>query len=50
MDEALIEQEEYSSSSSLLVKKLYVGHFLARWGARFFILDLFFILSFCNDV
>ncbi|KAH6786175.1 iron regulated 2 [Perilla frutescens var. hirtella] len=31
MDEPLIEQAEYSSS---LLINLYIGHFLARWGAR----------------
>lgn len=43
MDEPLIDQEvqTHSFSSSLLLN-LYIGHFLARWGARFlYFLDPF---------
>lgn len=47
MEEPLLGEEERETFSSSLLLNLYVGHFLARWGARFkffgssLILDVF---------
>lgn len=50
--EPLIQQIEEESSnspndnfSSTLIRYLYIGHFLARWGARFVICDHVFIVN-----